>query len=150
MIEQLRRFLSSPAGKVVAVVAVLGLLGAAIYSVRTFFKGDTPPSAFSKMYIDTETGKSFMHENQIGESLPIVSPSGKNTGMPAEACYWTADGRVRKDPVWVLLNSEKGLPEPTFCPDCGRLVVGHNPQPGAGRSLPPTREEWFAAHPRPN
>jgi hypothetical protein len=145
MIEQFRRFLSSPAGKVVAVAVTLGLLGVAIYSAKAFFRGDTPDAAFTKMYIDTDTGKPFPHEPQIGETTPILAPGGKNTGMPAEACYWTKDGQIKTEPTWVLLNSEVGKPEPTFCPDCGRIVVGHNPQPVPGRSAPPTREQWLAS-----
>lgn len=151
MIEQLRRFLTSAAGKAVATVVSLGLLALAIYSAKAFIKGDTPDSAFSTMYVCTETGKAFSHLNQLGESPPILSPySGKNTGLPAEACYWTADGGTKKDPDWVLLNSQIGKPEPTFCPVCGRLVVPRNPVPVPGKSAPPTREEWFAMHPRPN
>jgi hypothetical protein len=144
MIEQLRLFLSSVVGKITATIVSIGLLAIAVYSVKAFFKGDTPDSAFTRMYIDTETGKAFAHVSQIGETLPVLAPSGKNTGMPAEACFWTKDGQTKTEPTWVLLNSEKGEPEPTFCPDCGRLVVGHNPQPVAGRSPPPTREDWLA------
>jgi len=151
MIEGFRRFLSTAAGKVLAIVLTLGLLAVAFYSVQAFFKGDTPDSAFSTMYVCTETGKAFKHVNQIGETPPILSPySGKNTGLPAEACYWSADGTVIKDPTWVLLNTQIGKPEPTFCPVCGRLVVPRNPAPVAGRQPPPTRDEWFARHPRPS
>ena len=150
MIEGFRRFLSTAAGKVLAIVLTLGLLAVAFYSVQAFFKGDTPDTAFYTTYICTETGKSFVHKNQLGDTVPILSPySGKNTGVPAVPCYWTADGGTMKDPTWVLLNSYIGKPEPTFCPVCGRLVVGHNAPPGPGRSPPPTRAEWFAMHPRP-
>jgi hypothetical protein len=93
------------------------------------------------MFICTETGKPFEHENQIGETLPILSPhSGKKTGVPAEACYWTAEGGTKTSPTWVLLNELAGKPGPTYCPDCKRLVVGHNPQPGPGIKTPPMRE----------
>jgi hypothetical protein len=152
MIEQFRRFLSSTAGKVAAAFVSFALLGVAYCSVRSFLKGDTPDTAFYTTYVCTETGKSFRHLNQIGETLPILSPySGKNTGMPAEPCYWTKEGKAKADPTWVLLNSEKPVPEPepTFCPDCGRLVVPRNPPPKDGRPPPPTREEWFAQHAPP-
>jgi len=97
------------------------------------------------MYICTETGKPFRHQIKMGESLPIESPySGKKTGVPAEACYWNADGTTRKEPVWVLLNQWIHKPGPTFCPDCGRLVVGHNPPPGPGARPPPTSTEYYA------
>ena len=73
--------------------------------------------------------------------------SGKKTGVPAEACYWTADGGTKKNPTWVLLNELAGKPGPTFCPDCNRLVVGHNPAPGpaggaAIAKLPPKRDDY--------
>lgn len=97
------------------------------------------------MYICTETGKTFLHRNQVGESLPIHSPfSGKDTGVPAEPCYWTKDGGTKSEPTWVLVNEFIHKPGPTFCPDCGRLVIGHNPHPGPGVRPPPTREEWTA------
>jgi hypothetical protein len=150
MIEQFRRFLSSTGGKVVITILAFGLITFAMYSVKSFLKGDTPDSAFHTMYICTETGKAFDHQNKVGETVPILSPySGKNTGVPAEACYWTADGGTMKDPTWVLLNTEIGKPEPTFCPVCGRLVVARNPPPSSGRQPPPTKEEWFAQHPKP-
>jgi hypothetical protein len=47
----------------------------------------------------------------------------------------------------VLINQWKNSTEPTFCPDCGRLVVGHNPPAVAGSTPPPTKEE-YAKNPR--
>jgi hypothetical protein len=115
------------------------------YFLRSFFHGDTVDDAYYTTYICTETGKVFRHKNVLGETLPIYSRySGKNTGMPAEACYWTADGHPKTDPTWVLLNEEQGKSGPTFCPDCGRLVVGHNPRPGSGVKPPPNRAEFAA------
>jgi hypothetical protein len=64
-----------------------------------------------------------------------------NTGYPAEACYWTADGGTKTEPTWVLMNAVLGKPGPTFCPDCGRLVVARNPMPGPGVKPPPTQQE---------
>ncbi len=113
-------------------------------AISSYLRGGTS-RAFSRTYICTETGKTFRHEPEKGETLPIYSPySHKNTGMPGEACYWAADGKIKKEPTWVLLNSEVGKPEPTFCPDCGRLVVGHNPVPKPGDKPSPTREEYYA------
>ena len=81
----------------------------------------------------------------LGWSLPSVpakAPSGGNTGYPSEKCYWTKDGKIKTEPTYVLLNIYKNSSEPTFCPDCGRLVVSHNPAPVAGRSAPPTKGEY--------
>ena len=103
--------------------------------------------ANDRIYICSETGKSFhvSLSDLDGKTVPIYSPySHKNTGYPAELCYWNADGTPKKDPTPVLLNSDIGKPEPTFCPDCGRLVVGHNPMPVPGRQPPPTQAEMEA------
>jgi hypothetical protein len=149
MIEKLKLLIATTGGKVVAALLSVVLICSSVYAFRQYLKGDTPDDAFYSTYVCSETGKSFRHRNELGETTPILSPySGKNTGYPAEACYWTADGHVKKDPTWVLLNSQIGKPEPTFCPDCGRLVVGHNPDAVEGHRPPPTREEWFAAHQR--
>ena len=102
-----------------------------------------------RWFVCTKTGQAFQANLEIGMRFPIHSPfSGENTGMPAELCSWTADGGIRKDPVPVLLNSDIGSPEPTFCPDCGRLVVGRNPPAVEGRTPPPTRDEYQASKPR--
>jgi hypothetical protein len=85
-------------------------------------------------------------DSLIGQSIPIKAPSGNNSGYPAELCYWTKDGQAKTDPTPVLLNVLVGKPGPTFCPDCGRLVVGHNPRPGAGVKAPMTQEEWKKRH----
>lgn len=143
--DYLRRLLRSTAGRIIAVVLAMVFMSTAVYAVISFLKGNNPEAAYSTMYMCTETGKPFRHTNKIGETQPIHSPfSGKNTGVPAEACYWTADGQTKKEPTWVLLNELAGKAGPTFCPDCGRLVVGHNPPPGPGVKPPPTREQYLS------
>ena len=141
--DRIRQILATPAAKLIATVACAILLFLAGRVVYSYFKGDTPDTAFSTMFICTETGKTFRHTNKIGETQPILSPySGKNTGVPAEACYWTADGEAKKNPTWVLLNELAGKEGPTFCPDCNRMVVGHNPAPGTGVHPPPTHDQY--------
>ncbi len=79
--------------------------------------------------------------------IPVKSPfTGKETGYKAELCFWTKDGSTKTDPTAVLMNDDVGKPGPTFCPDCGRLVVHHNPVPGPHSKPPPTREEYEAEH----
>ncbi len=128
-------------------MTVLGavLVGSAVYKVMDDLQDSTPDDVHYSMYIDTETGKTFRHKNETGETHPIESPySGKRTGVVAEPCFWTADGGTKSEPTWVLLNELAGKQGPTFCPDCGRLVVGHNPQPGEGVRPAPTKEEYAA------
>jgi hypothetical protein len=133
---------------VIGVSAALLCVALGAWMVSWYFRGDTPGSAFSRMYICTEAGKPFRHEDKEGETQPIHSPhSGRNTGVLAEACYWRADGGTKKEATWVLLNSLAGKSEPTFCPDCGRLVVGHNPRPRPGATPPPTEKEYSTREP---
>jgi hypothetical protein len=99
--------------------------------------------ARERTFICAQTGKSFEHTLKLGEAIPVKSPySGQNTGYPAELCYWTKDGRIKKEPTAVLLKTLVGERGPTFCPECGRLVVGHNPRPKAGDAPPPTEAEY--------
>ena len=93
-------------------------------------------------FICAQTGRSFRAKVRAGMLPPIRSPhSGKDTGYPAEMCYWNSDGTARTQPTAVLLNSYVGRPEPTFCPECGRRVVAHNPRPNGTCRPPPTAQE---------
>jgi hypothetical protein len=106
---------------------------------------DLADSSRQRWFVCTETGKPFKVTLERGMQLPVVSPhSGKPTGVEAELCYWTKDGQPAQKPTPVLMNQLVGKAEPTFCPDCGRLVVGHNPRPAAGRKPPPTQSEYAA------
>jgi hypothetical protein len=81
-------------------------------------------------FLCIETNKPFEYAMQIGEKWPVKSPySGKNTGYPVEKCYWTKDGKRKSEPTYVILNQHLGKKGDTICPDCGRLVIGHNPSP---------------------
>jgi hypothetical protein len=94
-----------------------------------------------RVFVCAETGKGFPIVLEPGMSIPYRSPfSGKDTGFPAELCFWTADGKVTDEPTPVLMNVFAGKDGPTFCPDCDRLVVSHNPRPGPGATPPPKRE----------
>lgn len=130
-------------GVVIAVV-VLGAAAVALY--LTAFRSDAQQQLVDlnryRWYID-EDGKAFTQELRIGAPSVVTSPSGKRA-FPAELCYWTRDGKPKERPTPVLLNTYVGKPEPTFCPDCDRLVVGQNPAPfgNADASPPPTRAEF--------
>jgi len=143
-------FFQTGPGKIVAATVTLLCVAGASYVIYGAWRGNSAVAqANDRIYIDSETGQSF-HVNLdslVGQSIPIKSPyTGRNTGYPAELCYWTADGNIKSDPTPVLLNVLVGKPGPTFCPDCGRLVVGHNPRPTPGARPPPTRAEWEKWH----
>ena len=100
-------------------------------------------SASERPYICAKTGQTFTYHLKKGDVTPVASPhSGENTGYPAERCFWTRNGQVKDEPTFVLLNAYAGKSEPTFCPDCERLVVGLNPAPMAGDKPPPLRGEY--------
>ena len=138
--------LETPIRKTVAVILAIGAIGVAVYIVKNSLFSSVVTEERTRWFVDAATGEGFRHELQVGESIPIVAPSGNKSGYPAELCYWTKEGTPKADPTPVLLNSYIGKPEPTFCPDCGRLVVGRNPVPKPGMRPPPTREEWEKEH----
>ncbi len=145
--ERLRELLKSPAGMgVTAVLLIVGLYFA-VQAVRGFTTTEGERLSADRVFIDTKTGKPFELTLKVGMAFPVAAPSGGNTGYPAEACYWTKDGKPKEDPTFVLLNRYVGKPEPTFCPDCGRLVKGHNPRPAEGVPVPPTQEEYKKSGP---
>jgi hypothetical protein len=144
--ERFREYLDSAAGKVTVGLIIVAMAGLMYWSVRSNF-GPTSAArmASERVFICAKTGKSFSHVVEKGEKIPVRSKfSGENTGFPAETCNWNADGSVRAEGVPVLLNQYKGEGEPTFCPDCGRLVVGHNPPADPSRKPPPTKAEYEA------
>jgi len=143
MLESIRKFLQSGAGKGLAALLVLVGVVMAYFTMRGALVSEAEQTSANRMFIDAETKKPFPHEMKMGEPLPVEAPSGKKSGYPAEACYWTKDGQPKTEPTWVFVAGVwKGTKEPTFCPDCGRLVVGHNPPASPGRSPPPTKEEY--------
>ncbi|MGH7177912.1 MAG: hypothetical protein ACREJC_11065 [Tepidisphaeraceae bacterium] len=140
----MREFLNSTAGKASAAgLIIVGLIAGFIVLRRSTGPSDAALASTDRMFIDSETGKTFPHTIEIGEVEPIKSPfTGRDTGFEPEYCYWTKDGKPKPKPTYVLLNSKKGGSEPTFCPDCGRLVVPLNPPASADSKPPPTEVEY--------
>jgi hypothetical protein len=144
MASGIREFLDKPAGKATAIVVILCAIALCLYSLKSSMSTDEA-TGYSQdpWFVCAETGKAFHHALQAGEKFPVYSSaSGKNTAYPAELCYWTKDAKIKNVPTPVLLNDWTGKPGPTFCPECGRLVVGHNPAPDPKRP-PPTKEEYM-------
>jgi hypothetical protein len=124
---------------IAAIVAVLGIA----YIIWWIFAPTLAASlSENRIYICSETGKSFSHKIQRGEAEPLMSPfSGKETAYLAELCNWTQDGKVTEKRTPVLLNDSIGKRGPTFCPDCGRFVRRFNPLAVEGATPPPTEAE---------
>ncbi|HUO07943.1 MAG TPA: hypothetical protein VM008_06565 [Phycisphaerae bacterium] len=126
-------------------IAALGLVGYQLYAMIR--PNDGTSELNRRWFVCTETRKAYQLDLTSVREIPAPSPfSGKNTGEPAELCYWTAEGKTKDTPTPVLLNEYIGDPSPTFCPDCGRLVVGRNPAPTPGSPPPPTKAEYQAVH----
>lgn len=123
---------SGPLSGVLGLIVFIVLLGTAGFlSYRTLTSAEpAAPRSIDRDFVCSETGKHFRYALQIGESWPIPSPfSKKQTGYPAERCYWTRDGKRKSEPTYIILNEMLNKPGDTICPDCGRIVIGHNPEP---------------------
>jgi hypothetical protein len=116
------------------IVLTMVILGAAVFlAYRTLTSAPIPDAQGSTtVFVCSETYKPFDYTPKAGEKDPVLSPySKKQTGYPAEACYWTKDGKRKSNPTYVILNSRLNKSGDTICPDCGRVVVPHNPMPPA-------------------
>ena len=144
----LKGFFDTAPGKVCLGVVILAAGVFCFYQIRNIFGASQGAvHANDRIFVCSETGKGFHVKLTESLTIPVHSPySGKNTGYPAELCYWTADGKPKSDPTPVLMNSYIGKTGPTFCPECGRLVVGHNPMAREGKTPPPTKAEYDKAH----
>jgi hypothetical protein len=146
-----RDWLSGRTGKVVGIAVALVAVAVAVVIARDSFG---PPretrNSNDRMFICAETGKPFEYTIKRGDMFPVKSPhSGKNTGYEAEKCFWTADGKTKAEPTYVLLNELVKKPGPTFCPDCGRHVTRFNPPPTEGAQPPPKQSEMKERPERP-
>src|SRR5687768_14071923 len=98
MIEKLQRFLKTAGGRITAAVLFVAAITFAAWS----YMGATAGSRFvagsnDRIFVCAETGKPFYYTIKMGDSIPVMSPhSGKQSGYPAELCYWTPDGGVKQ------------------------------------------------------
>ena len=137
-----REWINTSGGKTAAIVGTPVVLALFVWVIWTNVRSEAASISRQGMYIDSKTAKPFSYTIQIGDTIPVMAPTGGKTGFPAELCYWTKDGKIKSEPTQVLLNRYVGKPEPTFCPDCGRLVRSRNPAP-ATDSKPPLLQQDF-------
>jgi len=126
-------------------IILLGGAGAVVY--KTLRSGIVEkPQGQAITFVCSETNKPFDYTMEEGEEEPVLSPfSEKKTGYRAEPCYWTKDGKRKEKPTWVVLNLRLGKSGDTKCPDCGHVVLGHNPRPGP--EVPLAKESGGATKP---
>jgi len=120
--------LSGGAG-VLLVIVLLGGAGALFYKNYRHAEAEAPVET-QRRFMCSGDSNVFMYALKKGESPPVpCTVCKKSTGFPCEACYWTRDGQTKDTPTFVILNHHLGKSGDTICPDCGRVVVGHNPDP---------------------
>lgn len=142
----IRDWFQTGGGRVVA-VALAGLALFVLWQVwrSNFSTSDAGRASADRIFICSETGKSFRHTLREGERIPVKSPHSKKlTGYEADLCYWTREGGTKAEPTCVYVVRRWGGSGPTFCPDCGRLVRPLNPAPVDGTKPPPTKAEYKA------
>jgi hypothetical protein len=142
MFDKLRKFFQTGVGVATASGLVIVGIIVLVFTLRSALTSDAEQMAANRVFIDSTTMKPFKVVLTPGLEVPTKAPTGGMTGYPTEECWWTKDGKVRSEPFHVLLKESMGQPGPTFCPDCGRLVVGHNPIAAPGKKPPPTEAEY--------
>ncbi|MEN0020834.1 MAG: hypothetical protein AAF747_08135, partial [Planctomycetota bacterium] len=96
--------------RVVKVIVVsLVIVGAVGFAVTSLLNAGSDPlveATKRRVMIDSETGEVFEDFRMPdGQVVPFRNPkTGAMTLYPAEACYWTSDGRAKIEPTYVLIN----------------------------------------------
>ncbi len=117
--------------RILLAAALVVLIGAILWGWRVWSSaGPDTRIASDRVFVCVDCGRVFWHTLTLGEAEPLTCRGcGKKTAWMAEACYWTKDGKAKLEPTYVILKQRMGIDEKTYCPDCGREVVGHNPRP---------------------
>ncbi len=125
--------------KKIKLSAAIGMLVVAAGIVTYQLTRSTPAEMASntRMLQCESTKQVFPHDLQLGEVPPLKCEiCGKNDAYSPEKCFWTKDANgkwaIKETPTYVILpnridkeNGASSIP----CPDCGHIVVGHNPKP---------------------
>lgn len=142
----IKDFLQHSAGKAVGVIFALGALGLMGWMLLVPDDAANAVSDTQNIWFIDEDGNAFRQKLEPGASVDVRGPNGK-PAFVAELCYWTKEGKPKDSPTAVLLNRHVNKPEPTFCPDCRRLVLPMNPpavREGKVLTPPPTEADYKA------
>ena len=123
--------------RILLIAGIVALVIAALLVARNMSGGKSAESLNAeRVYKCVECGHDFERTLKIGDSEPFACPKcGKMSAYRAEACYWAKDAaggwKAKAKPTFVVLKSrvDSNSTEKTYCPDCGHIVVGHNPRP---------------------
>lgn len=126
--RRLPPWLRSDKTKIIGSVVLLLIAAVILYS--SLSGEDAAASTKKRLAIDSESGRTFEVRIIEGERFPWANPeTGERTLYPAEACFWTRDGKAKLEPTYVFVKAYLGSRDKTVCPDCGREVRQHNPLP---------------------
>jgi DNA-directed RNA polymerase subunit RPC12/RpoP len=123
--------------RILLIGAVVLLIVAGLLLARHATKSSSAERfASDRVFKCVDCAHEFEHDIKMGEIEPLACPKcGKQAGWMTEKCYWTHDAegnwKAKLNPTYVVLKSriDPGSTEKTYCPDCGHIVVGHNPRP---------------------
>lgn len=117
-------------------VAAAVFLTAAIIAWRNLASESLADMSSIRSNMCNACSATFDYTPKEGDREPVECPKcGQMAGYSAETCYWTKDANgewiAKLEPTYVILKLrlDPNGGEPTFCPDCGKEVVGHNPPP---------------------
>ncbi len=119
-------------------IALAFFVAAGAYGWSQWSGADVTSISTDRAHLCSAGCPAFEYTIRHGDIEPIeCAHCGKKTGYQAEKCYWTKDASgkwaIKDEPTFVLLKRRvnRETDEKTYCKDCGREVVGHNPRPTA-------------------
>ncbi|MCB9858414.1 MAG: zinc ribbon domain-containing protein [Phycisphaerales bacterium] len=123
-------------------VAVVLFIVAGALAARSLLQDSPADYANDRGFKCSECGHDYAYVIRSGDFEPLECPKcHQRSAYQAEMCFWTKgpDGQyvAKTEPTLVLLKSriDPTSDEPTYCPDCGHEVVGHNPRPSEALML---------------
>ncbi|RIK64269.1 MAG: hypothetical protein DCC65_14735 [Planctomycetota bacterium] len=127
---------SSGKDRIKLIVAIVIFVAAAGIAWYTLGGEDATDAASVRGFMCNECKEAYDYIPKEGDIEPLKCPNcGAMAGYQAEACFWTKgpDGeyKAKLTPTYVILlqRLDPNTEEETVCPDCGKVVVGHNPMP---------------------